>query len=267
MKGMLTCGDYLNGYGMNNSFNTTYNNVFSPKSNPYTNTWGGSTNNFTMEVYYQYGNYLYAKFYLTNPYDGVPSKPQNLQVSNYNSHPGLIWIANLEPDLSGYIIDRAESGYWEYNIAQVSTTSFIDYNVDINPVFEDVVTYKIRVIDTQGKVSASSESVSIEDAVVHKDNISPDENLNSPLAYSLETAYPNPFNPSTQINYSIKKQGFVTLKVFDILGRETANLVNEVKPEGNFTVTFNAGNLPSGIYFYSLTADDFHQTKKMILMK
>ena len=85
--------------------------------------------------------------------------------------------------------------------------------------------------------------------------------------YFLSQNYPNPFNPSTKIEYSIKESGHVKLKVYDILGREVEVLVNEYKSAGNYTVEFNAQNLPSGIYFYTLTAGKFSATRKLILMK
>ena len=79
--------------------------------------------------------------------------------------------------------------------------------------------------------------------------------------------YPNPFNPSTNIQYSIKEAVFVTLKVYDILGREIATLVNEEKPVGVYTINFNGSGLSSGIYCYRFQAGSFIQTKKMILTK
>ena len=85
--------------------------------------------------------------------------------------------------------------------------------------------------------------------------------------YKLEQNYPNPFNPNTTIKYTIPSQSFVQLKVYDVLGNEVATLVDEEKSIGSYTVSFNALNIPSGVYFYSLTAGDFTQTKKMILMK
>ncbi|MGE5437263.1 MAG: T9SS type A sorting domain-containing protein [Syntrophothermus sp.] len=85
--------------------------------------------------------------------------------------------------------------------------------------------------------------------------------------YYITQNYPNPFNPTTTISYSLSKSGSTTLKVFDILGREIITLVNEEKPAGSYTVEFNASNLSSGIYFYSLTSGSFTMNKKMILMK
>jgi len=85
--------------------------------------------------------------------------------------------------------------------------------------------------------------------------------------YFLYQNYPNPFNPTTTIAYSIKSSGLVSLKIYDMLGTEVASLVNEVQETDNYSVTFNASNLPSGIYFYTLTSGNFTATKKLILLK
>ncbi|HSW56269.1 MAG TPA: T9SS type A sorting domain-containing protein [Ignavibacteriaceae bacterium] len=94
------------------------------------------------------------------------------------------------------------------------------------------------------------------------------------IGFKLEQNYPNPFNPITSIQYAIGslpdgKAGrqFVTLKVYDLLGREIATLVNEEKPAGEYEVEFNGSTLPSGIYFYQLKAGEFSETKKMLLLK
>jgi len=86
-------------------------------------------------------------------------------------------------------------------------------------------------------------------------------------SFQLFQNYPNPFNPSTQISYRVTSTGRVSLKVFDMLGRGVATLVNEVKSVGAYTATFDASNLPSGVYFYQLKAGNFLQTKKMLLIK
>jgi len=88
-----------------------------------------------------------------------------------------------------------------------------------------------------------------------------------PLIPFLEQNYPNPFNPSTKIKYQLIETGFTTLKVFDVLGNTVATLVNGEKPIGKYEVEFNSKGLTSGIYFYQLKAEDFIQTKKMILVK
>ncbi len=90
----------------------------------------------------------------------------------------------------------------------------------------------------------------------------------NPGNYSLEQNYPNPFNPSTIISYSVPSTSLVTIKVYDVLGREVLTLVNENKSAGNYSVQFNASSkFPSGVYFYRMQAGSFVQTKKLILMK
>jgi hypothetical protein len=88
-----------------------------------------------------------------------------------------------------------------------------------------------------------------------------------PVEYSLSQNYPNPFNPVTKINFAIPKQGFVSIKVFDILGREVSKLVSEVKAPGNYSVDFDASALSSGIYFYRLESNGFTDIKRMVLVK
>ena len=85
--------------------------------------------------------------------------------------------------------------------------------------------------------------------------------------YDLAQNYPNPFNPSTTIKYQIPNAGNVTLKVFDILGREVTTLVDEFKSEGRYEVNFNAGKLASGVYIYSIKSNDFTASKKLLLLK
>jgi len=85
--------------------------------------------------------------------------------------------------------------------------------------------------------------------------------------YYLFQNYPNPFNPSTRISYKVGEPGLVQLKVYNILGVEVATLVNEYKSPGNYSADFNASNLSSGVYFYSLSVNNFTQTRKMILEK
>ncbi|MBN8637976.1 MAG: T9SS type A sorting domain-containing protein, partial [Anaerolineae bacterium] len=100
--------------------------------------------------------------------------------------------------------------------------------------------------------------------------ISVSENETNVIKQSLLTQnYPNPFNPSTRINYELKITNYISLKVFDLQGKEVASLVNEKQSAGSYAVDFNSGefNLPSGIYFYSLTAGEFKETKKMVLVK
>ena len=94
------------------------------------------------------------------------------------------------------------------------------------------------------------------------------KNINTfPKQFSLKQNYPNPFNPKTKIKYEIAKSGFVSLKIYDVLGREIKTLVNENKNVGFYEIEFDANNLNSGIYFYKLTTNNFSEMKKMILIK
>ena len=88
-----------------------------------------------------------------------------------------------------------------------------------------------------------------------------------PTNFSLLQNYPNPFNPSTTISFSIANEEFVSLKVFNSIGEEIAELVNATKPAGKYSVSFDANSFTSGIYFYTLTAGSLLQTKKMVLLK
>jgi subtilisin-like proprotein convertase family protein len=93
------------------------------------------------------------------------------------------------------------------------------------------------------------------------------QTITIPNYYALGQNYPNPFNPVTKISYALPKAGNVELKVYDILGREVATLVNEVKQPGIYNIDFNASNLASGIYFYRLESGSFVDVKKMVVVK
>jgi hypothetical protein len=93
------------------------------------------------------------------------------------------------------------------------------------------------------------------------------ENKSLPMEYRLYHNYPNPFNPSTTIMYSIPEKGIVSLKIFDMLGSEAAILVNKQQPPGNYKIKWDASGFASGIYFYKLTSGSFIEIKKMILLR
>jgi hypothetical protein len=127
----------------------------------------------------------------------------------------------------------------------------------------------------------------LQDCIIDGDSLYPskaasiDNNNGRPASFKLYQNYPNPFNPTTRIKYTIstsplsssykgekmKQSWFVSLKVYDILGREVSTLVNKEQVPGTYEVNFNAGNLPSGVYLYRLTYGSFTETKKMILQK
>ncbi|MDQ3020935.1 MAG: T9SS type A sorting domain-containing protein [Bacteroidota bacterium] len=88
-----------------------------------------------------------------------------------------------------------------------------------------------------------------------------------PEVFSLSQNYPNPFNPTTKINYSLPVSNHVSLKIFDVLGKEVVNLVNQRQNAGAYSVEFNGGNLSSGVYFYRIDAGEFTDIKRMVLIK
>ncbi|MBU1299414.1 MAG: T9SS type A sorting domain-containing protein, partial [Bacteroidetes bacterium] len=90
---------------------------------------------------------------------------------------------------------------------------------------------------------------------------------NLPTHFSLEQNYPNPFNPATTISFSLPSKSFVSLKVFDALGREVATLLSEELPAGTYSQQWNAASLPSGVYFYRLQSGSFIETKKLVLLR
>ncbi len=93
------------------------------------------------------------------------------------------------------------------------------------------------------------------------------DNENSVHQFLLSQNYPNPFNPTTTIQYSVPKESFVIIKVYNVLGKEIATLVSGRKPIGNYSVDFNSGNISSGTYFYRLISGTYTATKKMVILK
>ena len=94
-------------------------------------------------------------------------------------------------------------------------------------------------------------------------NINPE----TPMDFCLSQNYPNPFNPITKINFNVPKQGFVSIKIYDELGREVASLVNKSLSPGTYEATFDATKYPSGVYFYRIKTEGFSDVKRMMLIK
>jgi hypothetical protein len=190
------------------------------------------------------------------PEDIVPVELISFNVVVNNGIVELTWQTATEINNRGFEVQR-KIGNREFNIigfidgngttTEISNYTFIDENV--TPGF---YSYRLKQYDFDASFK-------------YLDYIQVD--VFAPLVYSLEQNYPNPFNPSTTISYSNPENGFVTLKVYDILGNEVAVLVNEKKPAGIYKIEFNARGLPSGIYFYTIYSSNFLSTKKMTLIK
>ncbi len=206
-----------------------------------------------------------------------PIAPQNLTMSSYNNHPKLLWQKNPEQDVDYYRIYR-KKGTGSYSLHTTVSASLPAEYVDNEETVcsappgtrcesEIVAKYYVTAVDLTSKVSAGSNEV---EAILLGEPPSKRISNGSPAIvyqYELSSNYPNPFNPTTNINYQVKDKGFVFLKVYDMLGREVASLVNETQDAGKYSVIFNAANLPSGVYIYSLRVNDFVQNNKMTLVK
>jgi len=142
------------------------------------------------------------------------------------------------------------------------TQSWTDNTITTAQLGNDgVAEYRITVDDnsTPANTSPNSDTLSI--------NYSNNLFSTSEKSFTLSQNYPNPFNPTTTIDFSLPERAMVSLKVYDVLGREVATLLDEMKESGAHQVRFNAGTLSSGVYYYTLRYGSVSQTKKMILTK
>ena len=173
----------------------------------------------------------------------------------------LKWQTSSENNNSGFIIERSIKNNSNNNdwiqTGSVSgngtTSSSSDYTFTDRNLNSGVYQYRLKQTDYNG----SSEFYYLNNDVL----------IGTPEKFELSQNYPNPFNPSTNIEFSIPEQGFVSLKIYDASGKEVATIVNEVKSPGYYSVIFNAAGLSSGIYFYRVTAGNNVATGKMNLVK
>ncbi len=117
-----------------------------------------------------------------------------------------------------------------------------------------------HISDDNGGVDSAKVVIEVLDFTALEDFTTPDK-------FGLHQNYPNPFNPSTTIVFTLPKSEFIELKVFNVLGKEVANIVSKELNTGKHTYTFNGRNLASGVYYYVITAGDYRDVKKMILLR
>jgi len=196
----------------------------------------------------------------------VPVELTRFSASIQANSVNLIWQTNTEINNLGFEIERkAISNSLKNEIdkewfkigfvpGHATTTNPQDYlfQDDISMVSSTKLAYRLKQIDFDGNYNYSD--------VVCVENILPED-------FELKQNYPNPFNPATIIRYEVGEKQFVVLKVYDIIGEEIATLVNEEKSAGSYEIKFDAALLTSGIYFYTLKADSFIETKKMTLLR
>ena len=125
--------------------------------------------------------------------------------------------------------------------------------------------YNVSAVDALGEAKDSLDSAINGLVEIITDDIN--EIDNTPESFTLYQNYPNPFNPVTNIKYSTPQSGYITLKVYNLLGEEVAVLFEGFRSAGNYNILFNGSDLPSGIYFYRLKSSSFVETKKLVLMK
>lgn len=168
----------------------------------------------------------------------------------------LNWFTATETNNAGFTIERSSDGFNFSEIfftgGQGTTTNRHFYNFLDTEARSGIYYYRLKQIDLDG--SAKYLQTIIVD-------------LGTPVGFRLDQNFPNPFNPVTRISFQIPKSAFVTLKIYDLLGKEIATLINEEKNAGYHKIDFDAANYPSGIYFYRLTAGKFNEMKKMTILK
>ncbi len=194
-----------------------------------------------------------------------PYPPDNFEITNsnqWNSNPQLSWNFSSEADYwDGFNVYRKEAaGSW-LKIAELSmfATSYTDYQTVIQEAGQRI-SYQVKAVN-RTVLSDPTSSISIVGDVYkqgHEDK---------KLTFQLNQNYPNPFNPTTTISYSIPSDEVVTLRVYDGLGKEVAELINEKQSAGEYSIGFNGESLPSGLYIYKITAGKYSYTRKLMLIK
>ena len=150
-----------------------------------------------------------------------------------------------------------------FSMSQNETKNFSVF-VNFNPVWNsENLSVIVFVQDKNSREIFQSSSIPYSSLMV----TDVESEFNLPNEFSLEQNYPNPFNPTTTIEYSLENSGNITLRVFNVLGKELKTLVNKQQQSGNYQVIFDASSLSNGVYYYQLTAGNFVKTRKMILLK
>lgn len=221
------------------------------------------------------GNYTSAIAFKNDKLLGVAATSTSMPYIARTTDGGLTWNSiNIGTGVTGKVVMK-----WITNMSVVyilGANGGIKRSIDNGLTWQAMTTanvtnlyhfdfIKIANVIYGYAVSTDGYVIKLADSVLITGSKNPPANV--PAEYELEQNYPNPFNPSTTIEFKIPREGFVTLKVYDILGHERAVLMNEKLHPGNFNVRWDADNFPSGVYYYKLQAGDFTSTRKMILLK
>ncbi len=193
--------------------------------------------------------------------DAIPVELVSFRATVGKDNIDLNWATATETNNRGFEIEKMYSkngntGNWE-KVAFIdgngTTTSFSTYN------------YSDRNINEAGKYSYRLKQIDFDGTFEYSNTI--EAEILAPNKYNLAQNFPNPFNPSTKISYSIPQAGDVSIKIYSVVGEFVTTIVNEKQDAGTYEVEFDASSLTSGVYFYSIVSGEFSQTNKMILMK
>jgi hypothetical protein len=200
-----------------------------------------------------YGNFSIVRITADDP---VPVEFTSFTASSNGNNVTLQWETSTETNNYGFEVQRKLSDS-QYEVLGFvtgagTTTEPRTYFFTDSKIPNGQYTYRLKQSDYNGTFSYSNE-IAVE--------------VDSPADFALEQNYPNPFNPSTTINYSIAEASVVKIAVYNLLGQKVAGIFDEYQEAGLHSVTFNASELPSGTYFYTIETPQYKQTKKMLLAK
>lgn len=187
----------------------------------------------------------------------LPVELTSFTASVMNDIVVLNWTTATEINSASFEVEKKQADIttWQ-KIASVKAADFSNsmrhYSYSDKNITAGKYNYRLKMVDNDGSFKYIN--------IVNVD-------IATPAKFELSQNYPNPFNPSTTIRYQLPVNSRITLKVFDMLGKEVTTLVNEQKLAGSYEVTLNADRLSSGVYYYQLKTDNFVQTKKLALVK
>jgi hypothetical protein len=191
--------------------------------------------------------------------DIVPVEMLTLSASVVNSDVQLLWSTASELNNRGFEVERSLNDQNNFvtigfvdGIGNSTEINYYSFNDNPHLSGSNQIYYRLKQIDFDGTFSYS-DVVSV--------------SYDVPAEFVLNQNYPNPFNPSTTISYFVPKESFVSIKIYDFLGREVTTLVSEMKSTGSYDLRFDASSIPSGTYFYTMIAVNYSITKKMLLLK
>jgi hypothetical protein len=197
-----------------------------------------------------------------NTYNEAPTKPRQI-APNYNSYqttryPYLEWTPSEDPDPGDSVTYKVF--YW------IKGTS------SIYVINSDICYHDERRFRDQSEYEWTVAAIDMHDVYTYSDTLtvyidSELDIIDVPQEYALKGNYPNPFNPITQILYSIPEQVNVEIKIYELSGKEVMTLTNEIQQAGHYSLSFDASHLSSGIYIYRMIAGKFTQSSKMLLLK